>query len=51
MKALLHATSKLNPISLRLRYTFGLHGRPSTNLIGARTSASGSPMSFSDSLS
>ena len=39
MKALLHATSKLNPISLRLRYTFGLHGRPSTNLIGVLASA------------
>jgi len=51
MKALLHATSKLNPISLRLRYTFGLHGRPSTILIGARTSASGWPTTHSEGLS
>ncbi len=36
MKAFSHATSSVCPISLKLRYIFGLHERPSTILIGAR---------------
>ncbi len=38
MIALSHATSRVLPNSCIARYTPGLHGRPSTILIGARDS-------------
>ncbi len=44
MKAFSHAVSRDLPRRRSARYTPGLHGRPSTNLIGARSSLGLAPV-------